>query len=320
MADYTVESKDESTVQQNACTKDINDIKSYWNDKRESLKMTEDLSGLSKNQQKKLLRKKVFMETRTERRKQERERKKIKRIEKREAGLPLPESRRSKKKRKLEFSNYKVVIDLDFYDLMNDKDLRMVLKQVKACYSENRKHKNPLQLCLTSFSVQIKELFIKLQPGLINWDLRMEDSNYLDVFGKENIVYLTSDSTNILSTLDENKVYIIGGLVDHNQHKGLCYKMAEENLIAHAQLPIDNFVKMSTRKVLTINHVFEILLHYSETKDWKDAFFKILPNRKGISDICDESNLEKDEDICTNDCNEIDHMEDEEEKLKSIKS
>jgi len=286
----------ENKLDDDAHIKKISDIKSYWDEKREQLKMTEDLTGLSKNQKKKLLKKKVFMETRMDRRKQEREKNKLKRAQKKEAGLPLPESRRSKKRRKFEFSNYKVVIDLDFYELMNDRDLRMLLKQVKACYSENRKQDHPVQLCVTSFKEQLKDLFIQLQPGLTNWDLRMEDQSYLDLFEKEKIVYLTSDSENILETLEEDKHYIIGGLVDHNQFKGLCHKRAKESAIAHAQLPIGQFVKMKSRKVLTINHVFEILLAYSTTKDWRDAFFKVLPNRKGVSDICDESCVEKKDD------------------------
>merc|ERR1739836_364457 len=110
-------------------------MKSFWIEKRNHF--TEDLSGLSKNQQKKLIRKKIFMETRLEKRKQERERKKIKRAEKKEAGIPLPESRKSKKRKK-EVSNYRVAIDLDFYDKMIEKDLHMLLKQVKTCYSINR--------------------------------------------------------------------------------------------------------------------------------------------------------------------------------------
>lgn len=258
---------------------------SYWDKKLQDINESEDLSHLSKNQRKKLLKKKMFMETRLERRKEEREKKKIKRAEKKEAGLPLPESRQVKKRRKRECSNFKVAIDLDFYDLMNDRDLRMVLKQVKSCYSENRRGEHPLQLSVTSFNNELKGLWLEIQPGIANWDLRMEAGKYSETFEQDKIVYLTSDSENVLETLEEDKVYIIGGLVDHNHHKGLCYKRARDSGIAHAQLPIGQYVKMNSRKVLTINHVFEILLAYSESKDWKEAFFKVLPSRKGISEV-----------------------------------
>lgn len=41
----------------------------------------------------------------------------------------------------------------------------------------------------------------------------------MDIFAKEELVYLTSDSENVLTELDDKKVYVIGALVDHNQYK-----------------------------------------------------------------------------------------------------
>ena len=44
-------------------------------------------------------------------------------------------------------------------------------------------------------------------------------------------------------------------------------------------LPI-KFINMKTRKVLAVNHVYEILALVSQGKTWKDAFLEVLPERK----------------------------------------
>ena len=49
--------------------------------------------------------------------------------------------------------------------------------------------------------------------------MNTEERDFTDVFPKEDIVYLSSESSNVLENLDDNKVYIIGGIVDHNHHK-----------------------------------------------------------------------------------------------------
>ena len=105
------------------------------------------------------------------------------------------------------------------------------------------------------------------------------------------LVYLTGDSENTLSTLDNNTTYVIGGIVDRNRLKRAAIERAEaigSNSalpIQTARLPLDEHLefKGSTR-ILTCNHVFEILLKYRENgyKDWGGAVLAVLPDRKDI--------------------------------------
>ncbi|KIW75133.1 hypothetical protein Z517_11905 [Fonsecaea pedrosoi CBS 271.37] len=95
------------------------------------------------------------------------------------------------------------------------------------------------------------------------------------------VIYLTSDSPDTLTTLSPYSTYIVGGLVDKNRHKGICYKTARERGIKTAKLPIGEYLEMTSRKVLATNHVVEILLRYLEEEDWGKAFLRVIPKRKG---------------------------------------
>ncbi|KAF2444420.1 hypothetical protein P171DRAFT_432457 [Karstenula rhodostoma CBS 690.94] len=95
------------------------------------------------------------------------------------------------------------------------------------------------------------------------------------------IVYLSAESDNTLERLKPNSTYIIGGLVDKNRHKGLCYKRALDRGIKTAKLPIGEFLQMDSRKVLVTNHVLDIMLKWLEHDDWGKAFIEVLPKRKG---------------------------------------
>ncbi|KAF9769997.1 tRNA (guanine(9)-N(1))-methyltransferase [Fusarium sp. DS 682] len=97
----------------------------------------------------------------------------------------------------------------------------------------------------------------------------------------QDIVYLSSDSPYTLDRLEPNTSYVIGGLVDKNREKGLCYKRARERGIRTARLPIGQYMVMQSRTVLATNHVVEIMLKWLEYENWGDAFLSVIPKRKG---------------------------------------
>jgi len=125
---------------------------------------------------------------------------------------------------------------------------------------------------------------------------------------KPSIVYLTSDSPHTLDRLLPNTSYIVGGIVDKNRHKGICYKRACERGIATAKLPIGEYMTMQSRSVLAVNHVVEIMLKWLETGDWGEAFLSVIPKRKEAKLKAKKGNLEKE-----NSEDDMDESEDEDD-------
>ena len=122
------------------------------------------------------------------------------------------------------------------------------------------------------------------------------------------IVYLTSDSPNTLFCLQPYSTYIIGGIVDKNRHKGICYKKATDAGVKTAKLPIGDYMQMNSRFVLATNHVSEIIVRWLECGDWGKAFERVIPKRKG-------GVLKNKEDTKTKGCSELGEERQDPEKL-----
>uniref|UniRef100_A0A061RBJ9 tRNA (guanine(9)-N(1))-methyltransferase n=2 Tax=Tetraselmis sp. GSL018 TaxID=582737 RepID=A0A061RBJ9_9CHLO len=262
---------------------------------------------LSKRQQKKLLKQQRIQDKKAARKQQEKEAKeaaKAQRQAEREQELSAlaPEERErmreeakakraqrqeeaKEKRARLEEamrSGQRVVVDLDFEELMADSDIRSLCQQLAYSYSANCRAARPFSLHLSSVKGKVGQFLRHQVSGLDNWLATKDSATYLESFGdrKGDLVYLTADSPNVLSELDASKIYIIGGLVDRNKHKGLCQRKAEKEGIATASLPIGPHLHLVSSKVLTVNHVVEILLQYAECQDWREALLKVIPQRK----------------------------------------
>jgi len=248
-------------------------------------KSTEELNQLllcesiSKNQKKKI-RKQIKWNERTEERRLHRKQQKRDRREKaRLLNKSGTKSRLNKTKTTENFDKLvHVAIDCKYDHLMSDQDLTKLGKQVAWCYKVNRRCEHPVQYHLCGMTQNLRN---HLDPTHPNWDVHYHDSLEITPSGpSSNIVYLTAESDYVLDTLEPGLVYVIGGLVDHNHQKGYCHQLAEKQQLRTARLPLSENVDMKTRRVLTVNHVFEILLAYRSTQDWKSAILKVLPEKK----------------------------------------
>ncbi|KAJ2520746.1 tRNA (guanine(9)-N(1))-methyltransferase [Coemansia sp. RSA 1939] len=180
-------------------------------------------------------------------------------------------------------SGCRVVIDMDFDDRMSQREVRSVCAQVGRCYAVNRQTAAPVDLHITRLHGQARRHFDTSMAQHRNWDpsyVAMEDAEYLDLFPAGRLVYLTADSPNVIESLDSASVYVIGGIVDKNRFPRLTLEKAAAQGIAHAQLPIAKYVRMATRKVMTVNQIFEMLVRFLAVGDWERAFVDVIPSRK----------------------------------------
>jgi tRNA (guanine9-N1)-methyltransferase len=201
------------------------------------------------------------------------------------------------------------ILDCGFDDLMKEKERISLSSQLTRCYADNARAPYRAHIALSSFGGWMKDRFEGLLRGHYkNWKgVRTYGEGFAEVAQKASVlmagprggqlrgalsdsqvtpeegevVYLTADTEETLTELKPYSTYIIGGIVDKNRHKGLCYKRAKEAGIRTAKLPIGEYIEMSHRAVLTTNQVNEIMLRWLEYKHWGEAFMKAIPSRKG---------------------------------------
>lgn len=214
--------------------------------------------------------------------------------------------------------NLTIIIDCSFENLHDEKSLKSLCTQILHLYGFNKNHPNPAMIFITGLQSKISDQLNK--SNFSSWkgiystsedfiDLPMfasvsnihksescravhtssqsdEVADHPAIFtNKKTPIYLTSDADETLEELDKDCAYIIGGIVDRNKYKGATLSKAERLGIKTAKLPIGKGTQnklLNGTHVLTINHVFEILVNYSKSNSWSEALTEVLPQRKEL--------------------------------------
>eukprot|EP00523_Entomoneis_sp_CCMP467_P003104 CAMPEP_0168760030 /NCGR_PEP_ID=MMETSP0724-20121128/22541_1 /TAXON_ID=265536 /ORGANISM="Amphiprora sp., Strain CCMP467" /LENGTH=316 /DNA_ID=CAMNT_0008808997 /DNA_START=101 /DNA_END=1051 /DNA_ORIENTATION=+ len=192
-------------------------------------------------------------------------------------------------------ASFQVSIDCSFEEHMTSKEVGSLALQLRYCYASNRRSSKPCYYTATSLAgATLKHLqnvcgFPEswLAKGFAHTEVSLEEHFKSQL---TNLVYLTSDSDNVIEVLENNKIYVIGGIVDRNRLQRAALDRAEALGLATAKLPLGKHLEeMESTHVLTCNHVFDILLMYRELEGsaetsrppWRQALEAVLPSRKG---------------------------------------
>ena len=214
-------------------------------------------------------------------------------LEEEESSRPskrtIKENEKANLKRGLE-SGVKIAIDLQYGNLMNDKELVHLASQIRRLYGENKKAVHPAHIHIVGLDSRCEKVLVDKNDGFENYILTKTEKSLTEFFPEDEtrsrLIYLSPDAERSLEKVEKDKIYVIGGLVDDSVKKKATFDFAGENKISAFKLPISEYCDReeggSFKQILTINQVFGILLKYLETSDWKEAFEAELPKRIGF--------------------------------------
>lgn len=187
----------------------------------------------------------------------------------------------------MQFSQ-KLVLDCSYDSHMTSREAQNCGKQLMLMFSDNRVHDNPFDLYLCNARCEnntIKQL-VKCIPTLYDSDfpINITEKSYLDLFPKENIVYLTPHCREELREFDHDAIYIIGAMVDKGNSEPLSLAKAKREGLKMAKLPLDKYLMWGSgrSKTLTLNQIMRILLDVRTTGSWEKAL-QHVPRRKIVT-------------------------------------
>ncbi|KAG5496768.1 hypothetical protein JIQ42_03601 [Leishmania sp. Namibia] len=193
-----------------------------------------------------------------------------------------------------------IVFDLSFAWCMTVANTKSTVSQVKLSYSALRTAGFPFRPIITSLmgkeasdtehDVTAQAAALQVLDGFEGFrrfpPCVTQAQHWSELLAPSQVVFLTADSPHTLTSIDPDTAYVVGAFVDHNANKGLSFASAQRHGVRTARLPIKETVVLGNRcKVLTINHVVEVLIHYEQlraagTTDWAQAIENALPTRR----------------------------------------
>ncbi|XP_066097780.1 tRNA methyltransferase 10 homolog C [Saccopteryx bilineata] len=175
------------------------------------------------------------------------------------------------------------VFDMAYDSYMKPRELQNAVSQLLESEGWNRRNVDPFHIYFCNLKTDspfYRELIKRYGEKWNKLLLTATEKSHVDLFPKDNIIYLTADSPNIMTTFKHDKIYIVGSFVDKNMQPGLSLAKAKRLSLATECLPLDRYLQWDIgTKNLTLDQVTRILLCLKNTGSWEEAL-KFVPKRK----------------------------------------
>lgn len=174
----------------------------------------------------------------------------------------------------------RVVINCSFSNT-NYKEHTSLAKQAQMAYTAVRDLRSPIQLHLTSVNAENASLRALEAIGMRGWLIHVHDKPVWDLFDINQLVILSPDAQEDLEDVQEDLVYVIGGIVDRSVTKLQSLEQAQQHgAICLRRLPIKKHGPRGAHPVLNIDTVVRILAEcLRRGNDWQGILEDCLPYR-----------------------------------------
>ncbi|CAG2177941.1 unnamed protein product, partial [Oppiella nova] len=159
-----------------------------------------------------------------------------------------------------------LVFDISFDSHMSTLECKNLAEQLHRIYDHNRYESRGmafhLNLCNVNESHKSIQFLRFLFPKMVSNEsyLNITSQSYLDLFPKDDLIYLSPHAQQVMTEYESNAVFIIGGIVDRNQVLDLSYPKAMQQNIRSMRLPIDSLVSKSN--IQSLDSVFKVLVDF----------------------------------------------------------
>ena len=182
-------------------------------------------------------------------------------------------------------------IDLSFSERMAPVEHRSLQQQLIRVFGLSKKHSSPLSLSLTALAAarSAAPACLPAEHHLDAWansDLsrsglfHTHECSAAEVWDSSEVVWLSPDAEEPLTTLDPSCVYVMGGLIDRSVLKGATLSCAEQAASRARRLPLREFApRPDVHPILGLPTCWEILCDVNGGASWEDAIAAALPAR-----------------------------------------
>ncbi len=196
------------------------------------------------------------------------------------------------------------VFDCSYSDILAPKEITSLAKQLQMSYLTMRNFGPAVQFHICSvdkFPTSLPENYEPVTLGERMFSMHLQkykwhahQDGFWDVFSDDldKIVMLSPDAQNELTAVEEDKIYVFGGIVDRSVKKQQTLTQAKARGVKCARLPSSISDDMFHQHApLNINTVADILMHVlrngNEPSSWVNAFLEHVPLRRRI-EYCKE--------------------------------